>query len=137
MKKSALILFHTRGFFFKTILYVTLLSVFNGCLTDDEVVLTLDGKWNLVHVSCECVPVKLEKGEVIWFFDLLESDLSVENNVGEQLLNIMQTGNYEIGVVKGKIEILSIEYDYYFDNGDLFLDHMSESDGPLIKLIRD
>ncbi|MDH7447111.1 hypothetical protein [Aquimarina sp. 2201CG14-23] len=97
----------------------------------------LNGKWNLVYVSCECQPVDLEVGEHIWTFDLSQNKLNVQNNVTEQLHTILETGSYEINVTQNKINILATEYDYYFENNKLYLADHPESDGPLIEFVRD
>lgn len=110
-----------------------------SCNNDDEVANAhvLDGKWNLVEVSCECLPVNLDKGQHIWRFNVNENKLLVENNVNENLHTILDSGTYTIDVTNDIVKLQDIEYDYYFNEGVLYLDHQSESDGPLIKLLRD
>jgi len=99
----------------------------------------LNGKWNLISVSCECAPVDLEKGQQIWYIDTVKSKLTVENNVKEDLHTILETGEYTITIdhTNSKMEILSTNYDYWFRENDLYVADKPWVDGPLIKLVRD
>jgi len=99
----------------------------------------LNGKWNLISVSCECAPVDLEKGQQIWYIDTVKSKLTVENNVIEDLHTILETGEYSITIdhTNSKIEILSTNYDYWIRESDLYVADKPWVDGPLIKLVRD
>ncbi len=122
----------------KQIIFLVVMVVLFSCnndsiSTDSE----LEGKWNLISVSCYCEPINLEKGEQIWIFDLSKNSLKVKNNVSEELHTILETGTYDIVLEGTKITILSIEYDYYFENGNLILSDHPESDGPLISYVRD
>ncbi len=92
----------------------------------------LNGQWNLVSVSCLCEPIDLETGEHLWNFDIDNSELNVLNNVTESLHTILDTGTYDITVTNNKIVIQTVEYDYYFENGELYLADNPELDGPLI-----
>jgi len=123
----------------KILLRLFILIGMISCNNTDENEITnkLNGKWNLVNVSCECQPVDLETGEHIWTFDLSKNKLYVINNVAEQLHTIFDTGTYNITVTGNKVTILAITYDYYFKNEKLFLADHPESDGPLIKFVKD
>ena len=103
---------------------------------NNEVTNELDGQWNLVSVSCLCEPIDLQTGEHLWNFDINNSELNVVNNVTESLHTILETGNYDITVTNNKVKIQSVEYDYYFENGKLYLADSPESDGPLITFIK-
>ena len=103
---------------------------------NNEVTNELDGQWNLVSVSCLCEPIDLQTGEHLWNFDINNSELNVVNNVTESLHTILETGNYDITVTNNKVTIQSVEYDYYFENGKLYLADSPESDGPLITFIK-
>lgn len=100
----------------------------NDAISDE-----LNGEWNLISVSCLCEPVQLESGQHIWNFDLDNNELNVVNNVTEPLHTILETGTYVITVTDNKVTVQNIEYDYYFENGKLYLADNPESDGPLIK----
>jgi hypothetical protein len=103
---------------------------------NNEVTNELNGQWNLISVSCLCEPVDLETGEHIWNFDIDNNELNVVNNVTESLHTILETGTYNISVTTNKVTIQTIEYDYYFENGELYLADNPESDGPLITFVR-
>jgi hypothetical protein len=103
---------------------------------NNEVTNELNGQWNLISVSCLCEPVDLETGEHIWNFDIGNSELNVVNNVTESLHTILETGTYNISVTNNKVTIQTVEYDYYFENGKLYLADNPESDGPLITFVR-
>lgn len=99
----------------------------------------LNGKWNLISVSCECEPVNLVKGQQIWFIDTFKNKLTVENYVTEDLHTIFESGEYSISInhPDSEIEILSTDYSFWFNYEDLFLGDRPEVDGPLIKFVRD
>ena len=103
---------------------------------NNEVTNELNGQWNLISVSCLCEPVDLETGEHIWNFDIDNNELNVVNNVTESLHTILETGTYNISVTNNKVTIQTVEYDYYFENGKLYLADNPESDGPLITFVR-
>lgn len=96
----------------------------------------LNGQWNLIAVSCLCEPVNLTKGEILWNFDIVTSKLTVVNNVTESLQTILKTGTYDITVTNDKVTIQTVEYDYYFENGKLYLADDPASDGPLIEFLK-
>lgn len=121
---------------FLLIIQLTLVS----CSESDdnnEVTNELNGTWNLVHVSCECKPVDLQPGEHIWTFDLNNNELNVLNNVTESQHTILETGIYNITFTSTTVTIQEIEYDYYFENGKLYLADEPESDGPLIEFVKE
>ena len=124
----------------KRIIFLFILSgILFSCNESDgnnEINNELNGDWNLVSVSCLCEPIDLETGEHIWNFDINNSELNVVNNVAESLHTILETGTYDITVANDKVTIQTVEYDYYFENGKLYLTDNPESDGPLITLIR-
>jgi hypothetical protein len=124
----------------KRIIFLFILSgILFSCNESDgnnEINNELNGDWNLVSVSCLCEPIDLETGEHIWNFDINNSELNVVNNVTESLHTILETGTYDITVANDKVTIQTVEYDYYFENGKLYLADNPESDGPLITLIR-
>ena len=124
----------------KKLIYLFIVSgiLFSCNKNDDnnEVTNELNGQWNLISVSCLCEPVDLETGEHIWNFDIDNNELNVVNNVTESLHTILETGTYNISVTTNKVTIQTIEYDYYFENGELYLADNPESDGPLITFVR-
>ena len=124
----------------KKLIYLFIVSgiLFSCNKNDDnnEVTNELNGQWNLIYVSCLCEPVDLETGEHIWNFDIDNNELNVVNNVTESLHTILETGTYNISVTTNKVTIQTIEYDYYFENGELYLADNPESDGPLIAFVK-
>ncbi len=122
----------------KGIAVLVLIGILFSCTTDDnnEIIDDLNGKWNLVKVRCFCKPVNLEIGDQIWTFDLSKNTLLVENNVIQQYYTNLDTGTYSIKVTGNKVSIVSIDYDYYFENGNLFLSNNHEGDGPLIEFVK-
>jgi|TARA_B110000090_G_scaffold28107_1_gene29169 hypothetical protein len=103
---------------------------------NNEATNELNGKWNLVSVSCLCEPIDLETGEHLWNFDINNGELNVVNNLTEALHTLLETGTYDITVTNNKATIQTVEYDYYFENGKLYLADNPESDGPLITFIK-
>lgn len=97
---------------------------------------SLNGKWNLIDVTCECAPTDFEMGDHQWAFNLIENEVTVLNVV-EGDLQILETGTYDFKIKRKKITILDVEYDYYFEDKFLFLADEPESDGPLMKFVRD
>ena len=103
---------------------------------NNEATNELNGKWNLVSVSCLCEPIDLETGEHLWNFDINNGELNVVDNLTEALHTLLETGTYDITVTNNKVTIQTVEYDYYFENGKLYLADNPESDGPLITFIK-
>ena len=103
---------------------------------NNEVTNELNGQWSLVSVSCLCQPIDLKTGEHLWNFDINNSELNVVNNLTESLHTILETGTYNITVTNNKVTIQTVEYDYYFENGKLYLADNPESDGPLITFVK-
>ena len=122
----------------KKLLAIVGIAAFSSCSDDNDVSKTHDltGKWNLINVTCECAPVDFEIGEHVWAFDLAKEKLTVENVVDEPL-QILETGFYDIEVSNSKITILTVAYDYYFEDDKLFLADRPEVDGPLMEFVRD
>ena len=123
----------------KTAFLFVLSRILFSCSESDgnnEVTNELNGEWNLIAVSCFCEPVNLNTGEHIWNFDINNSELNVVNNVTESLHTILETGTNGITVKNDKLSIQTVEYDYYFKNGKLYLADNPESDGPLITFIK-
>ena len=108
-----------------------------ACPKDDEVIIEnkLNGKWNLTEVTCECAPTDFKVGDHVWEFDLTDGKVNVANRISKPL-QILETGAYDIAVTDKKITILSVSYDYYFEDGNLFLADRPESDGPLMKFTK-
>lgn len=97
---------------------------------------SLDGRWNLIDVTCECAPVDFEPGEHVWLFDLSNRELEVSNTVDEPLQQLA-TGTYSIELTGNTITIEGVTYDYYFEEMFLYLADQPEVDGPLMKFTRD
>jgi len=115
-------------------------SILLSCDNDDESTLStneLNGQWNLVSVSCECEPINLEVGEHLWTFSPDKEELAVVNHVEEPLHTLLETGTYDLTVTENTVTIQSTEYEYYFEDDELFLADRPESDGPLITFVRD
>ncbi|MDO5978174.1 hypothetical protein [Flavivirga spongiicola] len=118
----------------KIALLFALIGFISSCSSDNNTD-SLNGIWHLIDVTCECAPVDFQKGEHIWNFNLSSNQVSVVNNPDEPL-QILDTGSHNFSLKKGKITILSVEYDYYFKNGNLFLSDHPEVDGPLMEFTR-
>ena len=113
-----------------------LLVIFSSC--DEEEPLdrsALNGAWNLVKVTCECLPSDLVYGEHLWTFDLSSKEVFVQNS-STKPLQILETGTYESRLTSSTIEIDSVVYDYYFEGDKLILADDPEVDGPLMEFIR-
>lgn len=105
---------------------------FEKHIDDDKI----NGKWNLIDVTCECEPVDFRVGDHIWQFDINNNALEVDNKI-DQNLQILETGSYDVAISEAVITILSVEYSYHFEDGSLFLGDHPEADGPLLKFVRD
>ena len=90
----------------------------------------------MIDVTCECAPVDFEMGEHLWTFDRWKKEVTVENVVDDPL-QILETGTYEIEVSHSTITILTVTYDYYFEDDKLFLADHPEADGPLMEFVKD
>jgi hypothetical protein len=124
----------------KTVLLLVIVGFLFSCNNSDDtnqITNELNGDWNLISVRCFCEPINLETGEHIWEFNLTENELNVTNNVSQDLHTILETGTYDINVIDSKITILNVEYDFYFENGKLYLTNQPESDGPIIEFIKE
>jgi hypothetical protein len=120
-----------------SILLLLVVALLSSCSNDDDDVISpeLSGTWNLVDVTCECGPVDFEVGEHVWNFNTQTSELTVSNNPNEDL-QILDSGNYSFVIGNNIITILSVEYDFYFEQNKLFLGDQPESDGPLMEFVR-
>lgn len=114
---------------------IILISLCTSCSSDILTLHKLNGKWNLVNVTCECAPADLEIDEHQWVFNLKDNEVVVSNSVNKPL-QILETGTYSIHVNNSKIIIMTVAYDYYFKDGKLFLSDHPEVDGPLMEFVR-
>ena len=113
------------------------MAILSSCSNDDDCSISneLSGVWNLISVSCECEPGDFETGEHVWNFDVTNNEINVINNPDEDL-QILDTGSYAFTLTNNTITILSVVYDYYFENENLILANNPEADGPLMEFIR-
>ncbi|MGD1844984.1 MAG: hypothetical protein ACFB10_06275 [Salibacteraceae bacterium] len=91
----------------------------------------------MMDVTCECRPVFLQRGDQVWTFDVETNQLHVRNNSPQPENSILASGTYPIAVGSQSVTIETVEYDYYFTNGRLFLSDHPEVDGPLIEFEKD
>ena len=119
----------------KLLLFVSIIFIFS--CSDDEVVETLEGKWNLVNVTCLCEPINLDLGEQIWNFNTANNSIIVTNNVDPLPHTLLTSGTYTYQVSGNTITLESVDYVYKFDDGKLSLDSGIASDSPLLTFKRD
>ncbi|GAB5399691.1 MAG: hypothetical protein Aureis2KO_12760 [Aureisphaera sp.] len=121
----------------KILLPLVLLAALYSCSDDDEGKDThlLDGTWNLISVVCECAPANFEIGTHVWAINTSNNRINVVNTIDEDL-QILENGNYGFSLNDSTIMIQSVTYDYYFEDGKLFLADHPEVDGPLIEFVR-
>jgi hypothetical protein len=121
----------------KLFLLVICIGLFFSCKSDDKIIVLnpISGAWNLVDVSCECAPPNFQANH-LWSFDLIQNKVTVTNEQDENL-QILNDGTYDFVLETNTILIESVEYDYYFEDGNLFLADEPESDGPLMKFERE
>lgn len=110
--------------------------LFYSCKEEDPAIDDqLNGQWNLIDVTCECSPAELNYGEHVWSFDLTNNIVTVQNAV-KKPLQILESGDYEFELTDSTIKIKTVTYDYYFEEGKLFLADKPEVDGPLMEFVR-
>lgn len=99
----------------------------------------INGKWNLINVSCECQPVNLEKGEQVWYIDSIDQKITVNNYVIKEMHTILESGEYPIllDYTKGTVKLNDVNYIYWIENEILYIADHPWSDGPLIRFERD
>ena len=126
----------------KLLLLLAFVSLFTfiSCSSDDETPpqnVLLNGKWNLVKVTCDCEPLNYDKGEHVWFIDVGENLLTILNNVEGKPHTLMPSGLYTAVESEDKIRIETTTYDFSITNGVLTLSDMPASGGPVIEFVRD
>ncbi|MDC8003423.1 hypothetical protein POV27_05135 [Aureisphaera galaxeae] len=120
----------------KIFLPILVLMVFFSCKEDDtSETNSLQGRWNLINVTCECPPVDFQIGEHVWTFNVVDNNVRVVNNPDEDL-QILETGNYDFSLTDNTITILSVPYDYFFEGETLFITDQPEVDGPALEFVR-
>jgi len=123
----------------KRITFLLIISILAlSCNSDDDqpvIGAQLGGTWNLIKVSCECLPLEAPVGTYIWEFDIQNSTITVQNN-DPSSLDQLETGVYDFEATSNRIEFDGKKFDYYFRDGFLYLADMPESDGPLITFSR-
>lgn len=98
----------------------------------------LSGRWTMTELSCGfCEAPTLQKGEVIWNFDITNLKLKVENNSGEPT-TYLSSGTYDFSLNEkaSKITIDSWILDYRFELNELIISDRPEVDGPVFRLSR-
>lgn len=123
----------------KTKIFLILLTgLLISCTNDDTTSIEgnpIAGIWKLVDVSCECTPPNFQANHT-WLFDLSRNKLVVDNQVDESL-QILDSGIYFFSLGTDTITLLDIQYEYFFEDGKLFIGHEYESDGPLMTFERE
>lgn len=118
----------------KTKIFLFLLvGLLISCNNDDDISTNnnpIAGVWKMIDVSCECAPPNFQ-ADHIWFFDLSQNRLIVENELDETL-QIFDSGVYYFALGGETITLLDIPYEYFFEDGKLHIGYQYQSDGPLM-----
>lgn len=114
-------------------LLIICVGFFVSCNNDDNI--TIDGNpiagiWKMVDVSCECAPPNFQANH-IWFFDLSQNRLTVDNELDESL-QIFDSGIYYFTLGTETITLQDLPYEYFFQNDRLHIGYQYQSDGPLM-----
>ena len=123
----------------KIIFLLTISILFCACNNDEDSIVIdeqLNGNWNLIKVSCECLPLEAPIGVYVWEFNIKDRTITVQNSEPIASLDQLETGVYNFTATENRIEFDGRAFDYYFDGGFLFLADMPEVDGPLITFSR-
>lgn len=110
------------------------LGLFISCNTDDNsippTIAQVDGVWKLIDVSCECIPPNFQTTHT-WDFNISENKVTVTNETDEDL-QILDNGTYPFVITTSTITIESIEYEYFFQDGKMYIGIEYVADGPLL-----
>ena len=124
----------------KKLVYLVLIGIFASCSEDEDIVTIhdLNGDWNLISVSCFCVPLNLDVGDHVWTFKPSGNKLAVAHNLTDKPHTLMASGEYDITINSETkiVTVQSVEYDYFFENSDLILSDHPEVDGPMLRFVR-
>lgn len=129
-----------KKFLFIPLLFLALLSCDSDDSqpndhADDSQPIDLSGSWNLLSFQC-CLleSEEFDRGDVIWTFnadntvDVRINTILIENSQ----LPIQEDSSLPYSSTSSTITLESIEYDYFFEEGQLFLTDEPEVDGSII-----
>lgn len=122
------------------IFILTIIGILASCSEDNDNLSynELDGEWNLITASCGfCEPLNLNVDDYVWTFDTSKETLLVENKISVQHQSLLEPGNYNLKVTDTTVTVLSVEYDYYFNEGKLILSDHPEVDGTVLEFVRE
>ncbi len=125
-----------KNYFIYLLLIISTLSSCNKDPKQVESSQSLNGEWSLVNRSCFCDPINFVPGDNNWNFDVANQKLMVTNQTAIQSNYILPTGSYDFQYTDNQITINEIQYDYYFQEGKLYLGHQHEADGPLLEFTK-
>jgi hypothetical protein len=111
------------------IFLILLTGLLISCNNDDDISANnnpIAGAWKLIDVSCECAPPNFQANHT-WLFDLSENKLIVDNETDEPL-QIFDTGIYYFALGGNTITLLDTPYEYFFEDGKLFIGYEYHSD---------
>ncbi|WP_046756117.1 hypothetical protein [Kordia jejudonensis] len=122
----------------KLFLIIVSIALFSSCSSDDNTTNVaqhpIAGVWKMVNVTCECAPPNFQ-ADHIWDFDLIQNKLTVTNEQDE-ILQVFETGVYDFVLNTETIILKDLPYEYFFENGQLFIGYLYHSDGPLMSFER-
>jgi hypothetical protein len=120
----------------KRLFFIPFLFVcFFACDSDDSQSNDLSGSWNLMSFQC-CLfePESFNQGDIIWSFNSNNTlDVTINTELIENSqLPIQENSSVSYSLTSNTVTLESIEYDYFFEDGLLYLTDDPEVDGPII-----
>ena len=120
-----------KRFLFIPVFLFCLLS----CESDDSQSNSLSGSWNLMSFQCCLLESEVfEEGDIIWTFTP-DNTLNVSINttlIVNSQLPIQESSTVSYSLTSSTVLFQSIEYDYFFKEGQLYLTDDPEVDGQII-----
>ena len=117
------------------LLILVLLLSLSNCESDDAQSNDLAGSWNLMSFQCCLFESEVfDQGDIIWTFntdntlDVIVNITLIENSQ----VPIQENSTVSYSLTSNTVLLQSVEYDYFFEEGQLYLTDDPEVDGSII-----
>jgi len=127
-----------KPFMMNKILLLCLSVLLCACSADsnEDIVPDLDGTWNLQAVLCYCDNNTNTTYTESWNFNTANGTVTVTTNTEEESFSFLPAGMYDMQVTDDTLTINETTYEYYFENGWLFLNDDLAADGTQLAFSR-